>query len=398
MQIFTVQQLTGHIKGLLENDRQLTNLWVKGEVSNYKKATSGHIYFTLKDNYSCIRVVMFRSRARNLKCSPGNGMAVRVRGYVTVYDRDGQYQLYAEQLEPDGTGALFAALEKLKQQLAAEGLFENSRKKTLPRFPRCVGIVTSRTGAAVRDILQILRRRWPQVKIILAPVAVQGEAAPQEVSRALEQLNRLNSVDLIIVGRGGGSLEELWAFNTEQVVRSIAASRIPVISAVGHETDFTLSDMAADLRAPTPSAAAELAVPDRLEMKRLVDMQAARLTRSLDQQILGYRQRLSHCARSRVLARPLDILVEQRRQTVDMLEKQLAGLTRTGVNGLASRLALLAGRLDALSPLATLARGYSYALCPDGAVLRDSRQVQAGDPVQVHLHRGMIKCLVKEIK
>ncbi|AGL02013.1 exodeoxyribonuclease VII large subunit [Desulfoscipio gibsoniae] len=398
MQILTVRQLTGHIKDLLENDHRLADLWVKGEISNYKKAASGHIYFTLKDNYSCVRVVMFRSRARYLQCRLQNGMAVRVRGYVTVYDRDGQYQLYAEQVEPDGTGALFAALEKLKQQLAAEGLFDNSRKKALPRFPRYIGIVTSPTGAAVRDMLHILRRRWPQINIILAPVAVQGDAAPGEVARAMDRLNRLDDVDLIIVGRGGGSLEELWAFNTELVVRSIAASRIPVISAVGHETDFTLADLAADLRAPTPSAAAELAVPDRLEMKRLVDMHRARMTRCLSQQISSYRQRLRHCAGSRAMARPVDMLVEQRRQTLDMLERQLAGGTRAITNSLNNRLALLAGCLDALSPLATLARGYSYVLDPHGAVLRDARRVQVGDPVQVHLHRGAIKCMVKEIK
>jgi len=397
MQIFTVQQLTGHIKEILENDRWLTNIWIKGEISNYKKATSGHIYFTLKDNHSCIRVVMFRSRARHLQCSPGNGLAVRVRGYVTVYERDGQYQLYAEQVEPDGTGALFAALEKLKQQLAAEGLFEQSKKIALPRFPRYIGIVTSPTGAAVRDMVHILRRRWPQINIILAPVAVQGEAAPREVARALDRLNRLNNVDLIIVGRGGGSLEELWAFNNEMVVRSIAASHIPVISAVGHETDFTLADLAADLRAPTPSAAAELAVPDRDELKRLVAMQKARLTRCLGQQIHSYQQRLNYCAKSRVLARPVDRLVEQRRQIVDTLERQLSGGTRTITNSLNNRLALLAGRLDALSPLATLARGYSYALDPAGKVLRDARQVQVGDPVKVHLHLGAIKCMVKEV-
>ncbi|KAF1086530.1 Exodeoxyribonuclease 7 large subunit [Sporotomaculum syntrophicum] len=396
MQIFTVQQLTGHIKGILENDFKLADLWVKGEISNYKKAVSGHIYFTLKDNFSCIRVVMFRSRARFLKCSPGNGLAVRVRGYVTVYDRDGQYQLYAEQVEPDGTGALFAALEKLKQQLAGEGLFEPNKKKVLPRYPRCIGIVTSPTGAAVRDIIHILHRRWPQVNIILAPVAVQGESAPREVAQALERLNRLNDLDLIIVGRGGGSLEELWAFNTELVVRSIAASTVPVISAVGHETDFTLADLAADLRAPTPSAAAELAVPDREDLIRLMAMQKSQLTRCLVQQIRGYQQRLNYCARSRVMARPVDWLIEQRRQTVDTLARQLAGGVRTVTKSFNNRLALLAGRLDALSPLATMARGYSYALDPAGLVLRDAGQVQVGDQVQLHLQRGKLTCMVKE--
>ena len=397
MQILTVQQLTGHIKAVLENDRQLVDLWVKGEISNYKKATSGHIYFTLKDNYSSIRVVMFRSRARLMRCSPGNGLAVRVRGYVTVYERDGQYQLYAEQVEPDGTGALFAALEKLKQQLADEGLFEQKRKKTLPRYPQYIGIVTSPTGAAVRDMVHILRRRWPRVNIILAPVAVQGEAAPREIARALERLNRLHELDLIIVGRGGGSIEELWAFNTEQVVRSIAASAIPIISAVGHETDFTLADLVADLRAPTPSAAAELAVPDRDELLKTVAVQKTRLAHCMGQQVRGYRQRVDYCARSRALAKPVDRLVEQRRQTVDTLARQLAGATVTINTACSNRLALLAGQLNALSPLATLARGYSYAMTPDGQVLLDAQQVRAGERVQLRLHRGELKCMVEEI-
>jgi len=397
MRIYTVQQLTGHIKAILESDLLLTDLWVKGEISNYKKAASGHIYFTLKDSCSSIRVVMFRSRARLLQCNPGNGLAVRVRGYVTVYDRDGQYQLYAEQLEPEGTGALFAALEQLKQQFSAEGLFEQNRKKTLPRYPRCIGLVTSPTGAAVQAMLHILRRRWPQIKIILAPVAVQGEAAPREIARALERLNQLDNVDLIIVGRGGGSLEELWAFNTEPVVRSIAASHIPVVSAVGHETDFTLADLVADLRAPTPSAAAELTVPDRAELKRLLAMQKVRLTRCLGVQIRGLQQRLNYCVRSRVMAKPVDRLIEQRRQDVDSLARELAGGARMSTKSLNNRLSLLAGRLDALSPLATLARGYSYTLDPAGRVLLNAGQVQVGDMVKVHLSQGAIRCKVNQI-
>ncbi|SFR02619.1 exodeoxyribonuclease VII large subunit [Desulfoscipio geothermicus] len=397
MKTITVQELTRYVKNILENDHLLTNLWVKGEISNFKKASSGHIYFTLKDSYSCVRVVMFRSRARFLKCNLDNGVAVRVRGYVTVYERDGQYQLYAEEVEPDGTGALFVALEKLKQKLAAEGLFDSANKKKLPAFPRCVGIVTSPTGAAVRDMLNILKRRWPLIKIILAPVAVQGESAPGEVARAVSKFNELNNVDVIIVGRGGGSLEELWAFNTEIVARTIAGSAIPVISAVGHETDFSIADLVADLRAPTPSAAAEMVVPDCREIKRMIDTHRVRLTRCVRQQISGYRQRLQRCAESRVLARPVACICDQRRQTVDLLEKQLYQGARSLANNQGHRLALLAGRLDALSPLSTLSRGYSYTTGPGGAVLRDAGQVSAGDPISVHLYRGLLKCSVREV-
>lgn len=396
MKTLTVVELTRYVKSLLEENHILTNLWVSGEISNYKRASSGHVYFTLKDSYSCIRVVMFRSRTRNLRCSPENGMAVRVRGYVTVYERDGQYQLYAEEIEPDGAGALFAALEKLKQKLAAEGLFDPDCKKKLPKFPKVVGIVTSPTGAAVRDMINILHRRWPIIKIILVPVAVQGDSAPKEISYALGRLNLLKNVDLIIVGRGGGSLEELWAFNTEIVARSIAASTIPVVSAVGHETDFSIADLAADHRAPTPSAAAEIAVPDHQEMKRIINTHHARINRCVGQQIKAYRQRLDHCARSRVLLKPVSSICDQRRQTVDWTEKQLYHNAKGTLKNSKNSLALLAGRLNTLSPLSTLARGYSFTTGPEGLVLREVRQVKVGDSVKVYLHKGILKCLVED--
>ncbi|SFF93623.1 Exodeoxyribonuclease VII large subunit [Desulfotomaculum arcticum] len=397
MPFITVRELTWRVKELLESDSLLGNLWVKGEISNYKKAASGHIYFTLKDSYSCVRVVMFRSRARNLQFGMENGLAVRVNGYVTVFERDGQYQLYAERVEPDGEGALYAALEKLKQKLAAEGLFDPARKKKLPSFPGCIGLVTSPTGAAVRDMINILRRRWPAVRIILAPVAVQGETAPEEVAGGIRLLNKLPGVDLVIAGRGGGSLEELWAFNTEIVVRSIAASNLPVISAVGHETDFTLSDLAADLRAPTPSAAAEIAVPERVEIKRMIDMHRVRITRCMQQKTSAYLQRLEQCARNRVLARPVETICDQRRMVLDQLERQLGKVVQGSVKESAGKIALLAGRLDALSPLATLARGYSLSFGPDGQVLREARQVKTGDFVTVRLHHGVLECEVREI-
>jgi exodeoxyribonuclease VII large subunit len=398
MPVLTVRELTVRIKELLESDYLLGNLWVKGEISNFKRASSGHVYFTLKDGYSCVRVVMFRSRVKNVKCILENGMAVRVRGYVTVFERDGQYQLYAEEIEPDGAGALFAALEKLKQKLAAEGLFNPGRKKKLPRFPGCVGIITSPTGAAIRDMLNILRRRWPAARIILAPVTVQGETAPEEVARAISLFNQLHGVDLIIVGRGGGSLEELWAFNTETVARSIAGSSIPVISAVGHETDYTIADLVADLRAPTPSAAAEIAVPDHVEVKRAVDMHRVRLVRCLQGQAASLRQRLERCVSSRVMARPVECICDQRRLVVDLWERQMVRAVRGAVENNSNRLALLAGRLNALSPLSTLARGYCIVSGPDGALLREARQVKEGDSVTVHLYKGILDCTVREIK
>ncbi len=397
MSVLSVGALTSYIKGLLEGDSKLANLWVKGEISNFKQAASGHVYFTLKDSNSSIRTVMFRSRARLLRFNPGNGMAVRVRGYVTVFERDGQYQLYAEEIEPDGAGALYAAFEKLKEKLAAEGLFDTGRKQKLPRFPRCIGIVTSPTGAAVRDILNILRRRWPMVRIYLAPVAVQGDNASAEVVRAITLFNRTGNVDLLIVGRGGGSLEELWTFNTEMVARSIAASRIPIISAVGHETDFTIADMVADFRAPTPSAAAEIAVPDRTEIKRNLMMLRVRLNRSIKHKTGLYRQRLDRCITSRAISRPVAVICDQRRQVLDWHEKQMRRTANESIRTVQSRLALLAGRLNALSPLATLSRGYSYTTGPNGQVLQNAALVKPGDQIEVHLHQGRLACRVDEI-
>lgn len=394
MKILTVLELTRHIKGLLENDRFLHHIWVKGEVSNFKRATSGHLYLTLKDANATVRVVMFRSRARYLKFNLEDGMAVKVRGSVTVFEQAGQYQLYAQDIEPDGEGALFAALEKLKQKLAAEGLFDATRKKKLPRFPRRIGLVTSPTGAVIRDMVHILRRRWPGISIVLAPVAVQGEAAPESIARAIGLFNRLSGVDLIIVGRGGGSLEELWAFNSEKVARGIAGSVIPVISAVGHETDFTIADFVADLRAPTPSAAAEMAVPDRAEVMKHIALHHSRLRRYLQQKIYLLEQRLGRCAASRVFAKPVETICDQRRQTVDLWERQLLRSWVEIKQNKSNQLAVAAGRLDALSPLATLARGYSIAMGPDGVLLRKAGQVEPGSLVQVYLHQGRLECIV----
>ncbi len=398
MRTITVGELTSYIKSLFENDRLLTNLWVKGEVSNCKKASSGHLYFTLKDSASSVKAVMFRSRADRLLFTPGNGMAVRIRGYVAVYERDGNYQLYAEEMEPDGIGALYLAFEQLKERLQGEGLFDRAKKKEIPRLPRTIGIVTSPTGAAVRDMVEIIGRRWPGIRIILTPVAVQGEAAPGEIARGIRMLNDLGGVDVIIAGRGGGSLEELWAFNTEEVARSIYMSSVPVISAVGHETDYTIADMAADLRAPTPSAAAELAVPVKLEVARDIEMLNLRMHRAMGELAGSSRRRLDACMQSQVFRRPVDKICGARAVAADMLDRRLGRSIQEITAAKRGIIAAMAGRLNALSPLATMARGYSVCIHEEsGKVITNTAGLVPGDMVRVELHKGSVRCLANEI-
>ncbi|MHB8157929.1 MAG: exodeoxyribonuclease VII large subunit, partial [Desulfocucumaceae bacterium] len=391
MRVITVGELTSYIKGVFERDNLLINLWVKGEVSNLKRAGSGHIYFTLKDSESCIRAVMFRSRAFKLRFVPEDGMAVRVRGYVSVYDRDGSYQLYAEELEPVGIGALYVAFEQLKEKLQKEGLFNPARKKKIPLLPSCIGVVTSPTGAAVRDIIEIISRRWPGSRIILAPVTVQGASAPAEVSRGIEMLNELGGVDVIIVGRGGGSLEELWAFNTEVVARSIYRSGIPVISAVGHETDYTIADLVADLRAATPSAAAELVVPVKSDLTYSINILKARLHRAARDQVAYSGKRLENLLNSRVFRRPVDEICGTRAMQSDLLLKGLNKSIHSAINADKNSFSSLAGRLNTLSPLATLSRGYSVCLsATTGQIIRGAEETRAGDIVNIELHRGSL--------
>lgn len=396
MRVLTVRELTQHIKNMIEKDCFLANVWVKGEISNFKAASSGHFYFTLKDNFSTLKVVMFRSKSRSLAFRPDNGMAVTVRGYVSVYERDGTYQFYAGEIEPDGTGALHLAFEQLKERLQAEGLFDPKHKKPLPLLPRRIGIVTSPTGAAVRDMVEIIRRRWSGLEIILVPVLVQGESAPQDVARGIQLLNRWGDVDIIITGRGGGSLEELWAFNTEIVARSIYNSTIPVISAVGHETDYTIADFTADARAATPSAAAEMAVPDKREMERYIQALISRLYSALNEKTVGCRQRFNACAAGRVFTRPVDIICGTRQQSLDFLNHRLNQAIANLAGREEKRLAVLAGRLQALSPLATLARGYSICTTPDGKrVISEADGVEIGERLAVRLQKGILDCIVE---
>ncbi|MEW6724387.1 MAG: exodeoxyribonuclease VII large subunit [Bacillota bacterium] len=392
--ILSVSAVTRYLKGLLEGDPLLGALWVRGELSNFKRHSSGHLYFTLKDETAQLKGIMFRSRADRIPFQPENGLSVLVYGYISVYERDGTYQLYAEGMEPDGRGSLQLAFDQLKAKLQAEGLFDECRKRPIPRLPRGIGIATSPTGAALRDMVKIARRRFPGVNLVIAPAFVQGEGAPASLIKALRDLNTLTDIDCIIVGRGGGSMEELWAFNDEGLARAIAASRLPVVSAVGHETDFTIADFVADLRAPTPSAAAELVVPDWSELRRRVNQARERLDYSLKQSWERRRRRYHELVGRPVLARPLD-RIRQLYQTVDGLERRLNQHWTLRAQEASARLGALAGRLEALSPLAVLGRGYTVTKSyPGGRALTSIGQLAVGDWVEVIFRDGAAICRV----
>lgn len=402
--ILGVSELTEYLKSILDNDRILRNVWIKGEISNFKHHSSGHLYFTLKDQTSSVKTVMFRSKAGGLIFRPENGMRVLVRGYVTVFPRDGVYQLYAEELEPDGRGSLHLAFEQLKKRLEAEGLFDKSQKKPLPPFPQRIGLVTSPTGAAIRDLLNVMRRRNPRLHIIIVPVAVQGDEAPNQIAQGIAGINQWarmtegRRVDVIIAGRGGGSLEDLWAFNTEVVARAIRASSIPVVSAVGHETDVTIADFVADLRAPTPSAAAELVVPDLTEINRTLDSLGQRLFQGLRHQFVLKQKRLEAVLQRGGLTRPKD-RIYQLSQIVDSLDRELKVRAQKALEAHQARLGGLAAQLQALSPLATLGRGYSLTLRSDNRRrLNSVSGLQPGDRVVSILADGELDCTIDEVR
>lgn len=397
MKIISVGQLTGYIKEKLESDLILRNVWVRGEVSNFKHHSSGHMYFTLKDTTSALRCVMFRSRNSYLGFKPAEGMGVIARGNVTLYERDGQYQLYVEEMQPDGVGALYTAFLQLKEKLAKEGLFDEQRKRPLPAYPRRVGVVTSPTGAAVRDIITVMMRRHPQTHIILIPVAVQGSEAPGQIAAGIRLANSLEQIDLLIVGRGGGSIEELWAFNTETVARSIYESNIPVISAVGHETDFTIADFVADKRAPTPSAAAEIAVPDCLELQKQVTALSQRLVNGVRGTVGALKKRVERAGDSQFLKRPKDNL-HRMMQELDYLIKGLGQTMTVQLSGKKTTLTLQMSRLDDLSPIATMKRG--FAVCRDsrGTVLKAAGTVKPEQNIEVILLDGAVDCVAKRVR
>ncbi len=441
--ILTVQELNRYIKLKLEAEPVLQDVWVRGEISNFTSHSSGHLYFTLKDEGGRIKSVMFARQREKLPFLPKEGMKVLARGSISVFERDGQYQLYVQAMQPDGLGSLYLAFEQLKQKLEQEGLFRQERKRPLPAFPRTVGVITSPTGAAVRDIITTLQRRYPMVSILLFPVLVQGTQAPASIVKAIEAMNRHGEADVLIVGRGGGSLEELWAFNEEAVARAIAASRIPIISAVGHETDVTIADFVADLRAATPTAASELAVPNQLELRARVASASQRLAQGLLGQLQRKRDRLRRSAQHPALREPRRLLLQpaQRldraaeqlgfrmesllrrandrwmrtgkrleaanpahrmlgaRLRLDNANTSLLRAVRQQVKDKRSRFGFLVRQLDALSPLKVMDRGYSLVYDERGQkLIKSVEDAQLGDIVNIRLADGRLNCHVWAIE
>ncbi|MBF8287936.1 MAG: exodeoxyribonuclease VII large subunit [Candidatus Rokubacteria bacterium] len=438
--VYTVSELTARIKAALEEGFPM--VWVEGEISNLRTPGSGHAYFTLKDEGAQLSAVLFRGRGRRVRFDLEDGMQVLAFGGLDVYAARGQYQLVVEMMEPKGLGALQLAFEQLKRKLEAEGLFDEGRKRPLPAFPRVIGVVTSPTGAAIRDILNIIGRRFGDLRILIAPVRVQGDEAPGEIVQALANLQEVPDLDVIIVGRGGGSIEDLWAFNDEGVARAIAACRVPVISAVGHETDFTIADFVADLRAPTPSGAAELVVREKLAVIETLAGLYARLKQAVTAEVAAYRERVDFLSRRRVLTDPARALRDLHRRLDELQGRLRLGLRSsqrqvrhrvalaTGAlrsrNPLAriaagtallgqlrgrliasaahslkasrSRFAESVGRLESLSPLGVLARGYSLTRLPSGAVVRSAGQVAVGDPLEILLYQGALGARVTDVK
>jgi len=392
--ILSVTQLTGEIKRVLENS--FPRLWVQGEISNLTAHSSGHLYFSLKDAGSQVRCVMFRSYAQNLMLMPQDGMQVVVQGDVTVFDRAGQYQLSIQQLQVAGYGELAQAFERLKKKLAEEGLFDQEFKKELPAYPKTIGIVTSPTGAAIRDMVKVARRRWPGIELILCPVPVQGIGAAEKIARAVDDLNEYEKIDLMIVGRGGGSAEDLWAFNEEILARAIFRSSIPVISAVGHEVDFTISDLVADLRAPTPSAAAELAVPDVREVRSNLIDSARRISSSMNDLLDEAGSRLTSIQRSYGLNRLQDMLA-QKSQQLDWAGTSLNNKINDRVRSYTNRLQGQVIALKALDPKNTLRRGYSICRDADGSVVVSSNKLEPGQPVSAEFHQGTAQMIIKDV-
>ena len=392
-QIYTVSQVNQYIKSLLDRDRELTALYVRGEISNYKAYPSGHHYFSLKDGEGAIRCVMFKREAMSLRFRPENGMKVIAFGRVAVFPRDGQYQLYCTALTPEGVGDLHLAFEQLKQKLYAEGLFDPAHKKPIPKFPKRIALITSSAGAAVRDMLRILGARWPMAEVFLLPVRVQGAEAPGEICAAVAWANQHQVADLIITGRGGGSMEDLWAFNDENVARTIYHSAIPVISAVGHEPDVTIADFVADLRAATPSNAAELAVPDQNEVAVWLRQMEGRVAQAMGRKLESARKDLDRAARCRALQDPMNY-VDDKRMVLDYQREKLAAGLNASLNRERQRFGQLASKLDALSPLKVLGRGYAIPQKTDGGVVRSVSDVAPGDGLKLRVADGEISCQV----
>ncbi len=390
----TVTQLNEYIKAKIDADDFLSRVIVKGEISNFTNHyKTGHFYFTVKDEGSLIKAVMFRSAASKLNFVPENGMKDLVRGRVSSFVRDGQYQLYCDGMEPDGIGALYFAFEQLKKKLAAEGLFDETRKKPLPKIPTRIGVITSPTGAAIRDIINILGRRFPYAKVVLYPALVQGAEAAPSLIAGMQYFNTQQNVDVIIIGRGGGSIEDLWAFNSEELARTVAASAIPTISAVGHETDFTICDFVADRRAPTPSAAAELAVPETHELMRKIDNIIGRMSLLISKRIESGRHILRFYSTQGVFAHP-ERMLEERKLQLMMLERRMDGAAQTKLTKERYCLSERTAKLEALSPLGILSRGYSVASDSNGKVIASVNDTSAGEPFSLRLKDGTLQATV----
>lgn len=394
--ILSVSQINEYIRALLEQDEVLSAITVRGEISNLTMHRSGHIYFTLKDEGSVLKAVMFRGSAQRVKFALQNGMNVIVFGRISLYAPSGQYQLYAEDIQPDGVGALYVAFEQIKQRLATEGLFDKERKKPIPKIPETVGIITSPTGAAIHDMINVMGRRFPLARIVLYPALVQGEGAPKSLIGGIRYFNETRSVDVIIIGRGGGSIEDLWGFNDVELAYAVAGSDIPVISAVGHESDFTICDFVADLRAPTPSAAAELAVPNSEDIRTYVDEAALRMRKLLLSQTEKHRKYIDLLSKSRVLTSK-ESLLDEYKMKIGLISENLDRLTEMRLNDRRARLALGAAKLEAISPLATLSRGYAIAKGDKGAI-RSVDDVKAGEIIELALADGEVSAEIKEIK
>ena len=391
--VLTVSQLNFYIKSLIENDPKLNIVFLSGEISNLTDHyRSGHIYLSLKDEKSVIRAVMFSGNARNLRFKPSDGMKVICRGRVAVYEPTGQYQLYIEDMQPDGIGALTLAYEQLKKKLAEKGLFDSARKKPLPKFPKTVGVITSPTGAAVQDIRNILYRRFPCVNIVMCPVLVQGDSAPEQLVRAVKMLDLYNACDVIIIGRGGGSIEDLWAFNDETRAYAIYDCKIPVISAVGHETDFTICDFVSDMRAPTPSAAAELAVPDRAELMSYYNSQLQYLSSFMDSQFRKSSSQLIDFQRRISLVSP-QLRIDKYERNIELLLNKSQNLINEKYSEKSNGITKISAKIESLNPLSVLSRGYSIAE-KDGCVITSSTQLNKGENFTLEFSDGKINATV----
>lgn len=397
MTVITVSQLTTYIKAILDESQPLNNVYIVGEISNFiHYFRSGHMYFTLKDEKSQVKAVMFSSNAERLKFKPQDGMRVICRGRVSVYDKDGTYQLYCDDIQPDGVGSLNLAFEQLKNKLDSEGLFDNSFKKAIPKYPKKIGVATSDMGAAIEDIKNIANRRYPICEIVIVPTIVQGEAASQDIVKSIEILDSIDDIDLIIVARGGGSLEDLWAFNTEAVARAVFNCNKPVISAVGHETDYTICDFVSDLRAPTPSAAAELALPDCSNISAFVCDVRNRITLSVNNKINHELQRLDHISNETVLASS-EIFINRNLERIDEIKELLNSIISSKLEKQSYQLSACAGKLNALSPLKTLERGYCITKSND-KVVKSTKDLAIGDTINVMFTDGSISCEINEVK